>query len=83
MQLIRNHRPRNRLGHRGAAGVAGTDEQDRRAQQPLDDSLVVDARANDFVAVALHAQDGRGSGEARGTGVEHEVDVLVIGGFSG
>ena len=63
----------DRLGHGRAAGVAAADEQDRRSQQPLDDPLVVNARADDLVAVVVDAARSStawsiASGRRRGSG---------------
>jgi len=49
-----------RLGHGRTAGVAGADEEDGGFEQALNDALVVDAGADDFVAVGGDADEGGG-----------------------
>ena len=48
-----------RLGHRAAAGVAGADEQNDYARQPLERLLRDDALAEHFKMVVVDSDDAR------------------------
>ena len=57
MQFIGKHAPSNRLGHWRATGIPAAYKKHGGPEQPFDDSLVINPRANDLVLPILHTHD--------------------------
>src|SRR5690349_8622554 len=68
---------RNGFSHRGAAGVAGADEEDSRAEEALNDALIVNSGADNFVGIIMHADNRARLEIARRAGIENETDFAV------
>ncbi len=69
--------PQHGFGHRAAASVSRTDQDDQESGQPLQGGIVHDPRSQDVHSIVPNLHDGRRLAVSTLTVVQHQIDVIA------